>query len=73
MSTQIATELEQHVAASINAERAAAGLAALKIEAHLNASAQAHSDWMGDDRGPAATPARTAPTPPTGSRTRASR
>ena len=46
MSTEKATDLEQHVAASINAERAAAGLSELKIEAHLNASAQGHSEWM---------------------------
>ena len=46
MAREIATDLEQHVAASINAERAAAGLAELKIEVHLNASAQGHSDWM---------------------------
>jgi hypothetical protein len=46
MAIQTATDLEQELAASINAERAAAGLAPLKIEAHLNASAQAHSDWM---------------------------
>ena len=48
MSTQLATDLEQRVAASINAERADAGLPALEIEAHLNASAQGHSDWMAD-------------------------
>jgi uncharacterized protein YkwD len=48
MSTQVASELEQHVAASINSERAAAGLPALKVEAHLNAAAQDHSDWMGE-------------------------
>jgi hypothetical protein len=46
MSTEIATELEQRFVASINAERAAAGLPDLKIEAHLNAAAQSHSDWM---------------------------
>jgi hypothetical protein len=32
----------------MNAERSAAGLAPLKIEAHLNASAQSHSDWMAE-------------------------
>ncbi len=48
MSIEIATELEQRVAASVNAARAAEGLPALKIEAHLNASAQSHSDWMGE-------------------------
>ena len=48
MAREIATDLEQHVAASINAERAAAGLAELKLEVHLNASAQAHSDWMSE-------------------------
>ena len=46
MAREVATDLEQHVAASINAERAAAGLAELKLEVHLNASAQGHSDWM---------------------------
>lgn len=48
MTTEIATALEKHVVASINAERADAGLPALRIETHLNASAQAHSDWMAD-------------------------
>jgi hypothetical protein len=48
MATEVATDLEQHVAAAINAERAAAGLPELKVEAHLNASAQAHSEWMGE-------------------------
>lgn len=48
MSTEIATELEQRSAALINEARAAEGLAPLKIEAHLNASAQAHSDWMAE-------------------------
>jgi hypothetical protein len=48
MPTEIATDLEQRVAASINAERAAAGLPELKVEAHLNASAQGHSDWMAE-------------------------
>ena len=47
MSTETASELEQHVVDSINAERAAAGLPDLKIEVHLNAAAQEHSDWMG--------------------------
>jgi hypothetical protein len=48
MTTEVATELEQRVADSINAERAAAGLPELKIETHLNASAQGHSDWMAE-------------------------
>jgi Cysteine-rich secretory protein family len=48
MSTEIATELEQRVVALINEERAAEGLSPLKIEAHLNSSAQSHSDWMGE-------------------------
>jgi hypothetical protein len=48
MSTQIATELEQRVVDSINAERAAAGLPALKVEVHLNAASQGHSDWMAE-------------------------
>jgi cysteine-rich secretory family protein len=48
MSTEIATEFEQRLVALINTERAAAGLSQLKIEAHLNASAQSHSDWMGE-------------------------
>jgi hypothetical protein len=48
MTTEVATELEQRVAASINAERTAAGLPELRIEAHLNASAQGHSDWMAE-------------------------
>jgi Cysteine-rich secretory protein family len=46
MATQIATELEQQFVAAINAERAAAGLPPLKVEVHLNAAAQSHSDWM---------------------------
>ncbi len=48
MTTEVANELEQRVAASINAERVAAGLPELKVEVHLNASAQGHSDWMGE-------------------------
>jgi hypothetical protein len=48
MSIAIATELEQRIAASINAERSAEGLSPLKLEAHLNASAQAHSEWMAE-------------------------
>jgi len=47
MSTEVATDLEQHIADQINAERVAAGLNELKVEVHLNASAQAHSEWMG--------------------------
>jgi hypothetical protein len=48
MPTEIATELEQRLVALINAERAAEGLPELKIEAHLNSSAQSHSEWMGE-------------------------
>ena len=48
MSTEIATELEQRMVALINEERAAEGLSPLKIEAHLNSSAQSHSEWMGE-------------------------
>ncbi|MFO1142091.1 MAG: CAP domain-containing protein [Amaricoccus sp.] len=48
MSMEVADDLELRVAASINAARADAGLAPLKVEAHLNSAAQAHSDWMGD-------------------------
>ncbi len=48
MRTEIATDLELSVADAINAERSAAGLPGVKVEAHLNASAQAHSDWMAD-------------------------
>lgn len=48
MSIETASRLEEHVAASINAEREAEGLAPLKVEAHLNAAAQAHSDWMAE-------------------------
>jgi hypothetical protein len=48
MSTEIAAGLEQRLVASINAERAVEGLDPLKIEAHLNASAQSHSDWMAE-------------------------
>lgn len=48
MATQIATELEQRLAALINAERVTAGLPEVRIEAHLNASAQAHSDWLAE-------------------------
>ena len=48
MPTQVALDLEQRVVAAINAERAAAGLPELRIEAHLNDAAQGHSDWMGD-------------------------
>lgn len=46
MRTEIATSLEKSVVAQMNEERAAAGLPELKIEAHLNAAAQEHSDWM---------------------------
>ncbi len=48
MSTEIATDLEQRVAENINDARADAGLPALKVEVHLNASAQSHADWMGE-------------------------
>ena len=48
MSTEIAGELEQRLVALINGERAAEGLRELKIEAHLNSSAQSHSEWMGE-------------------------
>ena len=48
MSIETASRLEADVARSINAEREAEGLAPLKIEAHLNAAAQAHSDWMAE-------------------------
>jgi hypothetical protein len=46
LSIAIASELEQRLVALMNAERDAEGLPELKLEAHLNASAQAHSDWM---------------------------
>ena len=52
MSTEVADDLELRVAASINAARADAGLAPLKVEAHLNSAAQDHSDWMGDTGSP---------------------
>jgi uncharacterized protein YkwD len=48
LDIEIASELEQRIAEAINEEREAAGLAPLKLEAHLNASAQGHSDWMAD-------------------------
>lgn len=48
MPTETANALEQHVVDSINAERAEADLPALKIEVHLNAAAQGHSDWMAE-------------------------
>ncbi len=48
MPTEVASDLEQRVVAAINAERAEAGLPELQIEAHLNAAAQGHSDWMGE-------------------------
>lgn len=48
MSIETASRLEEHVAAAINAEREAEGLAPLKLEAHLNAAAQSHSDWMAE-------------------------
>jgi hypothetical protein len=48
MTREIATELEQRVAGSINAARADAGLPALEVEVHLNAAAQDHSDWMAE-------------------------
>lgn len=49
MTTQIATELEKRVVDAINAERADAGLPAVKIEVHLNAAAQGQADWMADN------------------------
>jgi hypothetical protein len=49
MSTEVASELEMHVADRINASRAEVGLPELKVEAHLNASAQGHSDWMASE------------------------
>jgi uncharacterized protein YkwD len=48
LDIEIASELERRIAEAINEEREAAGLAPLKLEAHLNASAQGHSDWMAD-------------------------
>ena len=48
MPTEIASELERHVVDAINDERTQAGLPELKIEVHLNASAQGHADWMAD-------------------------
>jgi hypothetical protein len=48
LATEIATELEQRVAESINAERSAEGLGDLKVEVHLNAAAQDQSEWMAD-------------------------
>ncbi len=48
MSIQVASKLEQRIAESINAEREAEGLPGLKLEVHLNASSQAHSDWMAE-------------------------
>jgi uncharacterized protein YkwD len=48
LSIEVASELEQRIAAAINGEREKAGLAPLKLEAHLNASAQGHSDWMAE-------------------------
>ena len=44
----IASDLERHMLDLINAERAALGLQALRLEQHLNASAEIHSDWMLD-------------------------
>ncbi|WP_319826198.1 CAP domain-containing protein [Thalassovita sp.] len=45
----IANELEQYMLDLINAERAANGLAALKLEQHLNDSSEDHSAWMVDN------------------------
>lgn len=42
----IANELEQHMLDLINAERAANGVAALKLEQHLNDSSEDHSTWV---------------------------
>jgi hypothetical protein len=48
MATELVTDLEQRVVDSINSARAAEELPALKIEVHLNDSAQSHSTWMGE-------------------------
>lgn len=42
----VANEFEVQMLALINAERAANGLQALKLNAKLNASAETHSQWM---------------------------
>ncbi|MCB1354822.1 MAG: CAP domain-containing protein [Rhodobacteraceae bacterium] len=48
MSIEIGTDLEESVVDAINAERSAAGLDPVRMEVHLNASAQDHSDWMAE-------------------------
>ncbi len=42
----LANDLEQYMLTLINAERSARGLAALKLEQHLNTSAEDHASWM---------------------------
>lgn len=42
----VATDAERLMLDLVNGARADAGLDALTLETHLNASADAHSDWM---------------------------
>ena len=49
MAIQAATDLEKYFADLVNGEREERGLDPLKVEFHLNASAQAHSDWMAEN------------------------
>ncbi|WP_425074087.1 DUF4214 domain-containing protein [Sagittula sp. S175] len=44
----VATALERYMLGLVNAERAAHGLSALKLEQNLNTSADHHSQWMTD-------------------------
>lgn len=48
MATEIANALELHVADLVNTARAAADLAPVHVELHLNHAAQTHSDWMSE-------------------------
>ena len=46
MGLQAANDYEKYMVELINTEREAAGLAPLKVEFHLNDSAQEHTNWM---------------------------
>lgn len=50
MPSEIANSLELHVVDLVNAEREQTGLNPVRVEVHLNAAAQDHSDWMAEEQ-----------------------
>ncbi|SLN15813.1 CAP domain-containing protein [Roseisalinus antarcticus] len=46
MKLNVASDLERHLRTLVNEERTSRGLEALKLEQHLNESAELHSEWM---------------------------